>query len=713
MKTEGKRPRILTLDILRGFLLCVILIDHLGLFPSPLELFTGRGVLWASAAEGFFIISGILVGYVYAPRMAADAKSATVKIWRRALVIYAGFVLVTLAMVLLGHLIPPPMNGSGLWQNPSIPHLLLQVFGLQYTYGWADFLRYYALFMMAAPLVLWLCIKRLAWVAVAATAALWLFRGENIWLAWQLLFMGGIVVGHYLPALQRRFGSLGETRTRAIRYGIYSVAGLTIIASALTERAAVFLTQTYGGFAALPAQAQSVAATLYDAHIWIAPFIDKDSLAPIRLGVAIIWFTAIYLFIRHHEAGIEKRSHGFLRVIGENSLLVYIIEAFVIYLLLSVLAPDLPVIINTLITTLALALIYVVARFRSSARLAAGKTKPPRGFVQYIRHGISVYSPLKQPHFVSAFALLVIALGCFGYVYHAHETVAASPTASQQPIEKEKKKEKPFVPVYQLGETVSDVTYCMNQLLDIYQPRKTVYRKSPVAIYIHGGAWQLNDKASEPDQLAMIDGLRDRGYAVVSIDYSKTPGAYYPVAVQESLCAIRFLRAHEIEYGLDGSKIALYGFSAGGYLAAMVGALPDNSQYETSEYKSESSRVQAVVTLAGIYSFTEALNGNNSINIARFLDGADPASAEVLQYFDSSDPPFLLVHGVDDQLVQVAQDDLAEMRMRSAGIDVQRLLVTRAEHGLNATGPEMTPTREEVAKQIQDYIASQLTPAEH
>lgn len=709
MKTEGKRPRILTLDILRGFLLCVILIDHLGFFPSPFEFFTGRGLLWASAAEGFFIISGILVGYVYAPRMIAGAKAATLKIWRRAGVIYAGFVLVTLVMVALGHLISPPMNGSGLWVDPSWLGLLLQTFGLQYTYGWADFLRYYALFMLAAPLVLWLCVKRLGWVVIAVTVTLWLARGENIWLAWQLLFMGGIVAGYYLPSMQHRLQKLGEVRTRAIRRGIYIVAAVTILTSVLTQRAAVFLTQTYDGFAALPAWVQSAANSLYGVHDSIAPLIDKDSLAPLRLVMAIIWFTAIYLFIRYHEASIEKLARGSLRVIGENSLLVYIIEAFVIYLLLSVLAPDLPIVINTIITTLALALIYVIAQFRSTARRTAGKTKPPHGFAAYLRHYVGVYSLPKQPHLVSAFVLIIIALGCLAYIYKAQPVVAVTPAPI---VEKPIEDEKPFVPVYNLGEIVSDVPYCMDQLLDIYQPRQTVYKQSPIAMYIHGGAWQINDKASEPDQLAMIDGLRDRGYAVVSINYSKTPDQYYPVAVQESLCAIRFLRAHAAEYGFDGTKIALYGFSAGGYLAAMVGALPDDSQYEGDEYTGESSRVQAVVTLAGLYSFTEALNPNNRVNIARFLQGTDPAGAEVMQYFDKTDPPFLLVHGVDDQLVQVAQDDLAEMRMRSKGIDVQRLLVVQAEHGLNATGANMTPTREEVAGQIQDYIASKLTPSQ-
>ena len=705
MKTEGKRPRILALDILRGFLLCVILIDHLGLFPSPYELFTGRGVLWASAAEGFFIISGLLVGYVFAPRMIADARAATLKLWRRALVIYVGFVLTTILMVVLGHVIEPPMNGSGLWQGAVWPRLILQTLGLQYTYGWADFLRYYALFMVAAPLVLWLCVRGKAWIVVGASALIWLLRGENIWFAWQLLFMGGIVVGYYLPRMQHALHTLGERRVQAVRRGVYIVAGLTLAASIATERAAVFLTQTYNGFAALPQWLQHVAHSAYDAHLWLAPLIDKDSLAPMRLCVAVIWFSALYLFIRTHEKTVNRLTHGSLRIIGENSLLVYIVQSFVIYITLSVLAPGLSVIAHTLITTLALVLTYLIALFRSVSRRAAAKRKSKQ-FGSYVVWVVQTYTPFRQPRI--ALAVLCVALGYIATLYIWRDVPNHEAAAATRPSVVETQR-KAIVPVYSLGEVRRDIPYCLGQKLDIYQPRTARYQQSPVVMYIHGGAWQLNDKASEPDQLAMIDGLRDRGFAVVSIDYSKTPEEYYPIAVEESLCAVRFVRAHAKEYGFDTKRIALYGFSAGGYLAAMVGALPDHSVYSGEEYRDESSRVQAVVTLAGLYDFTEALNPNNVTNIARFLQGVDPDSADVMQHFDAGDPPYLLVHGVDDQFVQVKQDDIAEMRMRSEGMSVQRLLVSDAEHGLNAVGPHMDPTREQVAQKIQAFIEAKLT----
>ena len=78
------RDRILALDLLRGYLLCVITIDHLFRFPGLFDLFTGRGQLWVSAAEGFFLISGILVGKIYGSKIAYNLRGETKKLWGRA-----------------------------------------------------------------------------------------------------------------------------------------------------------------------------------------------------------------------------------------------------------------------------------------------------------------------------------------------------------------------------------------------------------------------------------------------------------------------------------------------------------------------------------------------------------------------------------------------------------------------------------------------------
>lgn len=364
MLLTAKRPRILALDQLRGFFLVVILIDHLGMFPSPFEFMTGRGLLWASAAEGFFLISGLLVGYVYAPRMSRSFKDAATKIWRRAVVLFAWAVGLTIVTVLLAYVIPSPFNGSGLWRDPSISGFLYQTLSLQYSYGWADFLKYYAVYMLFAPLALWLCLRSKAWLVVIISVGVWLLRGELFLPAWQLLFMGGLVAGYYLPVLQQWYLNHSAPIQRILLYSVYSVTLMTVVFSALTNRAATFLVETYGKFTALPEWIQIAARWLYDIHLALEPWTTKDSLEPLRLVTAVVWFTALYLIVRHHEVIIERVTRGSLRILGENSLFVYVVQSFIVFGVLSAISQDQSIIVSTFITAAAIVAMYGIVRMK-------------------------------------------------------------------------------------------------------------------------------------------------------------------------------------------------------------------------------------------------------------------------------------------------------------------------------------------------------------
>ena len=119
--------------------------------------------------------------------------------------------------------------------------------------------------------------------------------------------------------------------------------------------------------------------------------------------------------------------------------------------------------------------------------------------------------------------------------------------------------------------TYSDVAYAAKspaQKLDIYLPSGGT-KPYPVIVTVHGGAFSMGDKA-DGQQTPMLAAL-DRGYVVVSVNYRLSAEATYPAAVQDVKAAIRFLRANAAEYGLDPGRIAAWGDSAGGYLAAMAG----------------------------------------------------------------------------------------------------------------------------------------------
>src|SRR5207302_8625310 len=132
---------ILALDLLRGYFLVVIVIDHLAFFPSVFQFASGRGELWTSAAEGFFIISGLLVGYIYGPRLEQNASQAVQKILCRAAKLYIWAVTLTWLFVWWAHYVDASRIKEGLWVAPPLGQFLYKTLTLQYSYGWANFLQ--------------------------------------------------------------------------------------------------------------------------------------------------------------------------------------------------------------------------------------------------------------------------------------------------------------------------------------------------------------------------------------------------------------------------------------------------------------------------------------------------------------------------------------------------------------------------------------------
>lgn len=672
-----KRQRIVALDLLRGYLLIVIMIDHFGWFPSPFEFLSGRGSLWASAAEGFFLISGLLVGYIYTPRILKSFRMTALKLWRRGLLLYAWAVALTIVFTWWGQHIGAGHTPAGLWENPPPGEFLFKALTLQYVYGWADFLQYYAVYMMIAPFALWLCVRRFGWLVLLVSASV-CFAGQGYLLSWQLLFMIGVVGGYYLPALQQWYHKLPRRRSKQVAGAFGVLAAATITFSALTDRLAAYAVESYGGFSALPNWLHDGLQSLFNIHIALLPWTQKDNLGLLRLASALVWFVALYLLFRRYERQIDRLSRGVLRAFGENSLVVYIVQSVLVFAALAYIGQDWRVMLNTGLTLAGLAAAYGAVRLW---RLLA-----PR---------------LQQRTAGAAFAAVIILAAAIGAWQAAwYPAVMASP-----PVEAAAVVPRPLA---RAGSVLHNITYCDGQTLDIYRPRTMSHHQAPVVLYLHGGGWTMNDKASEPDQLAMIDGLRDKGYAVVSANYRQLPEKGYPAAVEDSLCAVRFLRAHADKYDLDRSKIAVYGFSAGGYLAAMVGSLPDNSSFETVAYAQFSSRVGAVVTLAGIFDFTDGLTPGNYERIDAFLQGADPVVAEAATYVSPDDPPYLLVHGTDDQYVPLEQDDLMAGLLEGQQVPHERLVVEHADHGLNPVDGELSPSRQSVKQTMDDFIQRQL-----
>lgn len=132
------------------------------------------------------------------------------------------------------------------------------------------------------------------------------------------------------------------------------------------------------------------------------------------------------------------------------------------------------------------------------------------------------------------------------------------------------------------------------QKLDIYWP-DTARARYPVVVHVHGGAFMVGDKRDmqlKPELAALA-----RGYAVVSINYRMSGEALFPALVHDTKAAIRWVRAHAETYAFDPDAIAIWGGSAGGYLALMAGVSDGIAELDDPSLGNpkQSSAVQAVV----------------------------------------------------------------------------------------------------------------------
>jgi acetyl esterase/lipase len=267
-------------------------------------------------------------------------------------------------------------------------------------------------------------------------------------------------------------------------------------------------------------------------------------------------------------------------------------------------------------------------------------------------------------------ALLVLAAGC-------STTPAAdqsSTTTSPPPA--------PLAP----GESRM-VTYCYGQTLQITAPPHPEGR-APAVIYLHGGSWIGGDHTSGGFIIDEIGpALTAYGYVVASVNYRLGPENPWPSQIVDAECAVRYLRANAKAFGIDPRRIGIWGHSAGGHLASLVGTAGQSGQFEEGPYLDEPSSVEAVADLAGPSNLAtleeEGGPGYVKTNFKSLLGPLPPdemqnalVAASPVTYVSSDDPPFLVVHATNDTIVPYAQSQELVAKLQAANVPVTFITVT-------------------------------------
>lgn len=229
-------------------------------------------------------------------------------------------------------------------------------------------------------------------------------------------------------------------------------------------------------------------------------------------------------------------------------------------------------------------------------------------------------------------------------------------------------------------------------LLDIYLPAKAT-ANTPLVIWVHGGAWMLNDKYADMGYMKnTIRTILEKGYALASIDYRHSTSAVFPAQIQDCNQAVEYLYNHAATYKLDKNKFVLMGFSAGGHLASLLAL--SNNQNQPGFYagnKKPSFPIKAVLDFYGPSHFLLFYgNGDPTVPdetpVGKLL-GASPLkrpdlsnTASPVTYVDKNDPPFFIVHGEKDQDVPPTQSYLLKSYLDLAHIKNELTVVKGAPH---------------------------------
>jgi acetyl esterase/lipase len=283
-----------------------------------------------------------------------------------------------------------------------------------------------------------------------------------------------------------------------------------------------------------------------------------------------------------------------------------------------------------------------------------------------------------------------------------------APNAAAQP--------GPSVPLPEGTRVLKNLAYVAGghdrQKLDLYLP--PAGSRWPLVVAIHGGAFRTGSKENEPAGAFVA-----RGFAVAAINYRLSQHAVFPAQIEDCKAAVRWLRANAAQHGYDPDRVASYGASAGGHLAAMLGTAGDVKAFDVGPNLGMSSRVQAVVDLFGPTDFLQMdahrpspqamVHDTEDSPESQLVGGPirdDPekvARANPITYATKDDPPFLIVHGDADALVPHHQSVLLEAALRKAGVPVRLVTIPGGPHG--------GETVKQGLPRALDFLAETLSPA--
>lgn len=249
--------------------------------------------------------------------------------------------------------------------------------------------------------------------------------------------------------------------------------------------------------------------------------------------------------------------------------------------------------------------------------------------------------------------------------------------------------------------------------LDVFRPAKPNQAHAGI-IFVVSGGWFSSHEAINVNLVRLF---LERGYTVFAVVHGSQPKFQISEAIQDMHRAVRFIRFHARDYGVDPQRLGVTGGSAGGHLSLVLGTQGGPGKADAKDpVDRENSAVQAVACL---YPPTDFLNygtpGEDAVGVgvlknykpafgprADTVEGRQALGKEIapIYFITAKLPPTLIIHGDADKLVPLQQSESFAKRAQEAGATVKLIVRPGVAHGWKDMTPDWTA--------IADWFDQQL-----
>jgi len=246
--------------------------------------------------------------------------------------------------------------------------------------------------------------------------------------------------------------------------------------------------------------------------------------------------------------------------------------------------------------------------------------------------------------------------------------------------------------------------------LDVYA-RRNAPGPQPTLIHIHGGGWTGGTKDSA---LPSLMPWFEMGWNVVNVEYRLAKVSLAPAAVEDCLCALRWVAANSKQYNMDVTRLVVTGTSAGGHLALTTGMIPESAGLDRECPGEPLPKVAAILNWYGITDVVDLLDGPNRKSYAVAWLSSKPDREEVakrlspLTYVRAGLPPILTIHGDADPTVPYTHALRLQEALERARVPHQLLTMPGGKHG-NFSPEE----RVKVYTTIREFLTKNHLPAQN